>query len=63
MEVRVVENQVEKAIRQLKRKIATEGVMKDLKRNRFYMKPSVRKKLKQKEAEKRRQKAKRNRRY
>ena len=63
MEVRVVENQVEKAIRQLKRKIATEGVMKDLKRNRFYMKPCVRKKLKQKEAEKRRQKAKRNRRY
>ncbi|MDH3973573.1 MAG: 30S ribosomal protein S21 [Deltaproteobacteria bacterium] len=63
MEVRVVDNQVEKAIRQLKRKIATEGVMKDLKRKRFYMKPSVRKKLKQKEAEKRRQKAKRYRSY
>lgn len=63
MEVRVLDNQVDKALRQLKRKIATEGVMKDLKRNRFYMKPSVKKKLKQKEAEKRRQKAKRNRRY
>jgi len=63
LEVRVVDNQVEKAIRQLKRKIATEGVMKDLKRKRFYMKPSVRKKLKQKEAEKRRQKAKRYRSY
>jgi len=63
LEVRVLDNQVDKALRQLKRKIATEGVMKDLKRNRFYMKPSVKKKLKQKEAEKRRQKAKRNRRY
>lgn len=63
MEVRVIDNQVDRAIRQLKRKLSHEGLMKDLKRNRFYMKPSVRKKLKRKEAEKRRQKARRSRRY
>lgn len=54
MEVRVQDNQIEKAIRDLKRQLAKEGVMKDLKKKRFHMKPSVKKKLKQKEAKKRR---------
>lgn len=59
MEIRVFDNQVEKALRDLKKKLAMEGTFRELKKRRFYMKPSVKKKLKQKEAEKRRQKAKR----
>ena len=54
MEVHVVDNQLERALKDLKRKLAKEGIMKDLKKRRFYMKPSVKKKLKQKEARKRR---------
>ena len=54
MEVRVQENQIEKALRDLKRKLAKEGVMRELKAKRFYEKPSVKKKRKQKEARKRR---------
>lgn len=54
MEVKVLDNQLERALRDLKRKLAREGVMKELKRRRFYEKPSVKKKRKQKEARKRR---------
>ena len=56
MEVRVQENQIEKALRDLKRKLAKEGVMRELKAKRFFEKPSVKKKRKQKEAQKRRNK-------
>ena len=59
MEIQVIDNQVDKALRELKKKLAMEGTFRELKKRRFYMKPSVKKKLKQKEAEKRRQKAKR----
>ena len=59
MEIKVFDNQIEKALRDLKKKLALEGTFRELKKRRFYMKPSVKKKLKQKEAEKRRQKAKR----
>ncbi|MDH3973910.1 MAG: 30S ribosomal protein S21 [Deltaproteobacteria bacterium] len=54
MEVRVQDNQLERALKDLKRKLAKEGVMKELKKRRFYEKPSVKKKRKQKEARKRR---------
>ena len=47
----------EKAMRRFKRKVETEGIMKTLKRKRFFMKPSERKKEKRKLAEKRRRKA------
>jgi small subunit ribosomal protein S21 len=47
----------EKAIRRFKRKVEREGIMKDMKKNRYYRKPSVRKKEKTKAAEKRRRKA------
>jgi small subunit ribosomal protein S21 len=59
LEIKVFDNQIEKALRDLKKKLAMEGTFRELKNRRFYMKPSVKKKLKQKEAEKRRQKAKR----
>ena len=50
MEIQVLDNQLEKALRDLKRNLAKEGVMKELKNRRFYDKPSVKKKRKQKEA-------------
>ncbi len=54
MEVKVIDNQLEKALRTLKRKLVMNGVFKDIKKQRYYVKTSVKKKLKQKEALKRR---------
>ena len=59
MQVTVYQNQVEKALKTLKRRLSNEGVFKELKRKRFYIKPSLRKKLKIKEALKKRKAAKR----
>ena len=38
----------EKAMKRFKRKVEREGIMRDVKKNRYYRKPSVRKKEKQK---------------
>ena len=57
MEVTVYQNQVEKALKVLKRQMIKEGFFKELKRRRFYEKPSVKKKRKQKEAKKKRKAA------
>ncbi len=57
MEVKVIDNKLEHALRTLKRKLVMNGVFKDIKKQRYYVKPSVKKKLKQKEALKRRLKA------
>ncbi|HEX9758813.1 MAG TPA: 30S ribosomal protein S21 [Nitrospiria bacterium] len=57
MAVKVHENQVEKALKVLKRQLAKEGLLKELKRRQFYEKPSVKKKRKQREARKKRLKA------
>lgn len=59
MHITVYQNQVEKALKLLKRRLINEGVFKDIKRKRFYLKPSLRKKLKIKEALKKRKAAKR----
>ncbi|MEC8956785.1 MAG: 30S ribosomal protein S21 [Nitrospinota bacterium] len=59
MQVNVYQNQVEKALKLLKRRLSNEGVFKELKRKRFYIKPSLKKKLKTKEALKKRKAAKR----
>ena len=59
LEVMVDERGVERAIRQLKRKIASEGVTKELKRRKHYEKPSVRKRRKSREAERRRRRKER----
>ncbi len=59
MQVTVFQNQVEKALKLLKRRLSNEGVFKELKRKRFYIKPSLKKKLKTKEALKKRKAAKR----
>lgn len=51
-----VHEDVDRAIRELKKRVNREGILKDLKLRRFYEKPSERKKRKLKEAEKRRRK-------
>ena len=57
MEVTVYQNQVERALKVLKRQLIKDGLLKELKRRRFYEKPSIKKKLKQKEARKKRKAA------
>lgn len=52
----LVNSNLEKAMRVLKRKLIREGVFKELKSRRFYEKPSERKKRKEKEAQKKRRK-------
>ena len=53
MEVRVQNNNVERALRDLKRGLERAGVFKELRRRRFYEKPSEKRKRKQAEAKKR----------
>ncbi len=57
LEVRVEGDNINRAINQLKRKMANEGIYKELKKRRFYEKPSERRKRKQREAERRLRKA------
>ena len=59
MQVIVIQNQVERALKVLKRQLIKEGLFKELKSRRFYLKPSVKKKIKIKEAQKKRKAAKR----
>lgn len=61
MEIRVDGN-IEKALRVLKRKMQTDGLFRELKNRRFYEKPSLRKKRKRREAQKRKLKSLRMRR-
>ena len=60
MEVRVTTD-IESALKLLKRKLQKEGLMKELKKRRFYEKPSVKLKNKQREAQRKRAKSKRRR--
>jgi small subunit ribosomal protein S21 len=53
MKVVVYNNQIEKAIRDLKRKLSKEGFYSEIKERRFYDKPSVQRKKKQAKAAKR----------
>jgi len=57
LEIRVDDNNIEKAIRLLKRKMQNDGLFRELKNRRFYEKPSIKKKRKRIEAKKRRQKS------
>ncbi|MGL4370120.1 MAG: 30S ribosomal protein S21 [Spirochaetota bacterium] len=54
LEIDVRDNDVEKAFKNLKKKMALEGIFKELKRRRYYEKPSEEKKRKKDEAERRR---------
>jgi len=54
LEIRVNGNDLEKALKLLKRKLQRDGLMGELKKRRFYEKPSVKLKSKQRQAQKRR---------
>lgn len=53
MEVRVFDNNVEKAIKTLKRKLSRSGLFKELRKRKFFEKPSEKRRRKQKEAQRR----------
>jgi small subunit ribosomal protein S21 len=53
-----VKDNIEKALKVLKKKMQLEGVQKELKHRRFYQKPSVKKKRKRLEAARRRRRSK-----
>lgn len=57
MEIKVSENGLEKALKILKRNLQKDGLMGELKRRRYYDKPSVRLKNKQREAQKKKAKS------
>jgi SSU ribosomal protein S21P len=61
LEVRVFDNDVEKALKVLKNKLSKSGLFKELKLRRAYEKPSVKKKRKAIEARRRLLKAQRRR--
>jgi small subunit ribosomal protein S21 len=59
LEVVVGDKGIERAIKHLKRKMAAEGILRELKRRRHYMKPSVKRRKKMSEAARRRRKRQR----
>ena len=61
LEVVVRDDRVEQAIRQLKNRMAREGVLRELKNRRHYFKPSELKRIKSREAARRRRKQARQR--
>ncbi len=60
MEIKVEAKNIEKALRLLKRKLQLDGIFRELKNRRFYEKPSIKKKRKSREAQKRKRKSIRN---
>jgi len=61
LEIRVTDNDVERALKILKREVQKTGLLGELKKRRYYEKPSVRMRRKQREAQKRRLKSMRKR--
>jgi small subunit ribosomal protein S21 len=59
LEVAVGDKGIERAIKHLKRKMAAEGILRELKRRRHYMKPSIKRRKKMSEAARRRRKRER----
>jgi len=57
LEIRVNDNDIEKALKLLKRKVQKDGLLRELKERRFFEKPSVKLKRKQREALKRKLKS------
>lgn len=63
IEVKVHKDNLNRAISQLKRMMAREGVLREVKNRRFHEKPSVKKLRKRRDAERRRRKDARKDRY
>ncbi|HWR90741.1 MAG TPA: 30S ribosomal protein S21 [Dissulfurispiraceae bacterium] len=61
MEVKVQGNDVERALKSLKNRLQKEGLFKEIKKKKYYEKPSVKKKRKKVEARRKRMKALRSR--
>ena len=59
MDIKVYGNDVEKALKTLKRQLQKDGLFKEIKQRSFYEKPSVKEKRKRREALKKRLKAQR----
>ncbi|MCL4536715.1 MAG: 30S ribosomal protein S21 [Nitrospirae bacterium] len=57
MDIKVYGNDIEKALKALKRQLQKEGLFKEIKKRSFYEKPSEKEKRKQREARKKRIKA------
>ena len=57
MRIEVVNNQIEPALKALKKQMLKEGLFKEMKHRAHYEKPSVKRKRKQAEARKKRQRA------
>ncbi|MDI6889714.1 MAG: 30S ribosomal protein S21 [Thermodesulfovibrionales bacterium] len=57
MEIKVNENNIERALKTLKRELQKDGLFREIKRRSFYEKPSEKKKRKQRDARKKRMKA------
>jgi len=53
IEIKVFDNNIDKALRQLKKKMAVEGLYREFKKRRYYEKPSEKRKRKKAEARKR----------
>jgi len=54
LDIKVYENDIEKALRALKRQLLRDGLFKEIRKRRFYEKPSEKKKRKQREAKRKR---------
>ena len=59
MDIKVYGNDLEKALKSLKRQLQKDGLFKEVKQRSFYEKPSVKEKRKRREALKKRLKAQR----
>lgn len=57
VKIEVLDNQIELALKALKKEMLKDGVFKEMKRRAYYEKPSVKRKRKQAEARKKRRKA------
>jgi len=56
LEIKIYGNDIEKALKILKRQLQKEGLFREIKKRSFYEKPSEKKKRKQREARKKRMK-------
>jgi small subunit ribosomal protein S21 len=61
LDIKVHGNDVERALKSLKRQLQKEGLFKEIKQRSFYEKPSVKEKRKKREAARKRAKAMRSR--
>ncbi len=57
MDIKVYNDDIERALKNLKRQLQRDGLFKEIRKRSFYEKPSVKKKRKQREARRKRMKS------